>query len=250
MPIAEEKEETWAQQTMRVLEVAEMDDSPMYRDSVNAIVGEYNEFVSDLPDAVKEEAGDISLPVSEFHSRRKDLPTASGVNTAVERAKYSMSIVEIVERLDLDEIEDRHEAYAAVSEMSLDVVPDYYQDDDETLHKAALEQSISRYSEYSAGKVDWMCSHNDLVDDAESIREEVARAVYEYESAVNDEDGEWVIVEETKKSQRDPVPGVLRVDMREYTEFDKSLDQRYWSDETDWKSRLSDESESELVPAE
>jgi len=39
-----------------------------------------------------------------------------------------MSIVEIVERLDLDEIEDRDEAYAAVSEMSLDVVPDYYQD--------------------------------------------------------------------------------------------------------------------------
>jgi len=64
--------------------------------------------------------------------------------------------------------------------------------------------------------------------------ERVARAVYEYESAVNDEDGEWVIVEETKKSQRDPVPGVLRVDMREYTEFDESLDQRYWSDETDW----------------
>jgi len=249
VPIAEEKEETWAQRTMRVLEVAEMDDSPMYRDSVNAIVDDYKEFVSDLPDAVKEEASDISLPVSEFHSRRKDLPTASGVSTAVKRAKYSMSIVEIVERLDLDEIEDRDEAYAAVSEMSLDVVPDYYQDGG-TIYKAALEQAISRYSKYSAGNVNWMCSHSDLVDDAESIRERVARAVYEYESAVNDEDGEWVIVEETKKSQRDPVPGVLRVDMREYTEFDESLDQRYWSDETDWESRLPDESESESVSAE
>jgi len=45
-------------------------------------------------------------------------------------------------------------------------------------------------------------------------------------------------------------PGVLRVDMREYTEFDESLDQRYWSDETDWESRLPDESESESVSAE
>lgn len=243
VPIAEEMDEQWARRTMRVLAEAERDDSPLWQDSVNAMVEDYKAFFSDVPDAVEDEISDTALPVDEFNSRRGDLPKQRTVNNAMRRAKFSMSVVEIVERLDLDEIEDRDDAYDAVSELSLDVVPNTYQDGG-TLHKAALEQSIDNYSKYSADDLDLICLHSSVDDDVESLREKVASAVYAYESAVNDDDGKWVMVEETKANNHPPVPGVLRVDMREYTEFDGRLDQRQWSNSTDWESRLPDESVS------
>lgn len=243
---AREADEMWARRAMRVLEVAEMDDSPIWRDSVRAFAKDYIAYFEAMPDAVSDEVNGDPLPLDEFKSRMWDLPEKSTVENAIEKAKYSMSVVEIVERLDLDEIEDRDEAYDAVSEMSLDVVPEMYQDGD-SLNDAALEQSIKHYSMCSAGLLDRICLHGDVDEDVESLREKVARAVYEYESAVNGDDGKWVMVEETKQTPY-WTPGVLRVDMREYTEFDGTLDQRLWPDSTDWESRLPDESES--VPAE
>ncbi|MEZ3165421.1 chemotaxis protein CheA [Halorubrum miltondacostae] len=244
---AMEEDEMWARRAMRVLEVAEMDDSPIWRDGVEAFLEDMVAYFEAMPDAVTDETGDeTALPVDEFQSRMWDLPEKSTVDRAIQKAKYSMSVVEIVERLDLDEIEDRDEAYDAVSEMSLDVVPDRYQKGD-SLNKAALEQSIKQYSMCSAGTLDRICLHGGVDEDSESFREEVACAVYEYESAVNGGSDKWVMIEETKQTPS-WTPGVLRVDMREYTEFDGTLDQRLWPDSTDWESRLPDDSES--VPAE
>ena len=241
VPDAQEAEETFARRALRVLEEGEMDSSPIWRDDVKSIKDDYDGFVSGLPDAVSDELEE-SLPVDEYESRMMKLYSQRTVDSATKGANYALSVLDLVEQLDLDAIEDRDEARDIVSKMTLDRVPGMYQEG-ETLHKAALEQSIKRYSMKTVNELNRMSLHRD-VDDVDALREKVARAVYEYESAVNDDDAITEELTETGNS----TPGVLRVDMREYTEFDGQLDPREWPDRVDWDSRRPDELES--VPAE
>ncbi|EMA70314.1 putative CheA signal transduction histidine kinase [Halorubrum distributum JCM 13916] len=234
---AEEVEAKWADRANRVFEIAESPFSKVWMTDTYCIFRRHDAVVDDFEDHVADEV-DYVMPLDYDweHITMDELLLDSQIENVEEYVRDGMAIVNAVEDLDLDVIECREDAREQVAE-NVTVGGD-------SVSETFLETKIYNYS-HAEDKELSAAVMVDEIDDADEFRADVASAVFEFESAVTGDDDDWWMLEEGK-AHKFYTPGALRVDMREYTDFDRYLD----PDEiksSKFESRRPDDSESGSV---